>query len=137
MKKVFLSLGLCAMLCAFTACGGSDKENSSSSSSEGTEMESSDFGSSDSESGVVEMGGGSSSSSYEGGSSSSSSSDYDVDGMKADAYDRAHQAVDDANAMIGDEMDKHGVAGKAAKALYNKSASDMHDALDEMEDNDD
>lgn len=131
MKKYFIAVMAAAAMIGFTACG-SDKENKSSSADNEEEMvmteesvseDDNTIGSSSSEASS------SSSSDDYSSSSSSSSSDY-----VEDARNAAHDATDKAEAMIEEELDKHGVAGKAAKHLYKKSASDVHDAIDEAAD---
>lgn len=132
MKKYFIAVMAAAAMIGFTACG-SDKENKSSSADNEEEMVMTEESVSEDDNTIgtssSEASSSSSSSDDYSSSSSSSSSDY-----VEDARNAAHDATDKAEAMIEEELDKHGVAGKAAKHLYKKSASDVHDAIDEAAD---
>ncbi|MBD5255292.1 MAG: hypothetical protein HDS53_04375 [Barnesiella sp.] len=128
MKKAILAIGLGAMLTGLTACGGNSEKKSDSDSDyeiveQGEEVTISD-----------DLGGGDSSSSSSDESSFSSSSD--ESSLSDQANINMHDAIDEAHDMINEELDKHGVAGKAAKLLYDKSAQDLHDALDELDSDD-
>lgn len=127
MKKLFLTFGVCAMLVAMASCGGDkEKTSKSSESSEGVE----NVSEGGSESSSTEAGGSQSGDSYSSGSSSSEG-DFNTGDLEDAMRDATHENIDRAHEMINDELDKHGLAGKAAKGLYDQSAKEMHNAVDE------
>lgn len=133
MKKVILTFALAATLTGLTACGGSNKKSDSKEATDNYETTSSDSETSSSFENT-------SSSSSESSSESSSASAADVStGMNVgNVKDLANDAVDQAQQMINDELDKNGgVMGKAAKALYGKAADDLRDEINNADFDDD
>lgn len=132
MKKVILTFGVAAMIIGMTACGGSDKNTKTTSSDFETEtVESSDQ---PGETGSASLSGSESSESDESVSEGSSSgAGFDAEDAMRKGKDLTKDAIDEGQRMLNEELDKHGVAGKAAKALYGKAADDMRSELNKSD----